>query len=185
MANGQGMRGLRTKMALVEAVFALLEKRDFSKITVHDICIGASVSRATFYIHFVDKYELIRFCLGVIGEQMAKELRGRSHRTIVEGILDTLYAYKKVLRNLFVGGGDKEVESMLHQTLTRDYLAFLESLEEKPAVDVPLPMIAGFIGAGGTYILLSWLQDAFPYTREEMVFYLMELTRPAQPPAQE
>lgn len=177
MANDTGIRGLRTKKALADAMFELLRKRDFSKITVNDICLGASVSRATFYVYFEDKYALARFCLGIIGDQMAKVLNGKGHQEIIEGVLDTLYSYKKELLNLFTGGNDKEIELVLYRTLARDYQVVLEAREEPLGVDVPVPLIAGFIGAGSTYLLLNWLQGSFPYTREEMVHYLMELTR--------
>jgi len=45
----------------MNAVLKLLNRRNFEKITVNDICEEALVSRATFYAHFNDKYDLFKY----------------------------------------------------------------------------------------------------------------------------
>ena len=54
----------RTRKLLVDAFQGLMAEKDFEDITVQDITARATVNRATFYDHFVDKYamadELIR-----------------------------------------------------------------------------------------------------------------------------
>ncbi|MEO8606401.1 MAG: TetR family transcriptional regulator [Chloroflexota bacterium] len=52
-------RAKRTLKVLRTAMMELLEEQEFSKITVQDITERAEVNRATFYDHFVDKYELM------------------------------------------------------------------------------------------------------------------------------
>src|SRR3954463_12530463 len=49
----------RTRKLLVEAFMNLLAEKDFEDITVQDIAARATVNRATFYAHFVDKYALV------------------------------------------------------------------------------------------------------------------------------
>lgn len=50
---------LRTDKAISSAFLHLLEKKPFEKITVQDILDATPVSRATFYKHYRDKYEII------------------------------------------------------------------------------------------------------------------------------
>lgn len=52
-------RVLRTRKLLTEAFFGLLTEKSFDDITVQDIAARATVNRATFYAHFVDKYALV------------------------------------------------------------------------------------------------------------------------------
>ena len=52
-------RKKRTLKVLRTAMMELLTEQEFSKITVQDITERAEVNRATFYDHFVDKYELL------------------------------------------------------------------------------------------------------------------------------
>lgn len=50
-----------TKEALADALKVLLKDRPLSKISVKDITICCGMSRNSFYYHFRDKYELIRW----------------------------------------------------------------------------------------------------------------------------
>lgn len=49
---------IRTDRAIINALVALLKHKPFEKITVQDILDETPVSRATFYAHFQDKYEI-------------------------------------------------------------------------------------------------------------------------------
>lgn len=49
---------IRTDKAIIRALIALLKHKPFEKITVQDILDETPVTRATFYAHFRDKYEI-------------------------------------------------------------------------------------------------------------------------------
>jgi AcrR family transcriptional regulator len=49
----------RTRVLLQDALFILLKSKPFESITVQDITTEATVSRATFYSHYVDKHDLL------------------------------------------------------------------------------------------------------------------------------
>lgn len=65
---------LRTDRAIQSALLALLGKKPFEKITVQDILDETPVSRATFYKHFHDKYEIVEKIQDEV-LHMHKELR--------------------------------------------------------------------------------------------------------------
>ena len=52
-------RSKRTRRLLQEALAHLMHKKKFNEISVQDITAQAEINRATFYAHFVDKYELL------------------------------------------------------------------------------------------------------------------------------
>ena len=52
-------RSRRTRRLLQAAFNDLLAQKKFHEITVQDIATRADVNRATFYAHFVDKYDLL------------------------------------------------------------------------------------------------------------------------------
>src|SRR5581483_7460919 len=52
-------RVLRTRQMLSDALFALIEERGYDAITVQDIAEQANIGRATFYLHYHDKEELL------------------------------------------------------------------------------------------------------------------------------
>ena len=50
---------LRVKKNITEALFALMDKKDFSKITVTDIIEEAKVARASFYRNYESKEDIL------------------------------------------------------------------------------------------------------------------------------
>ncbi len=50
---------LRTDKAIIQAMISLLKKKSFEKITVQDILDETPVTRATFYAHYHDKYDVV------------------------------------------------------------------------------------------------------------------------------
>ena len=57
------LRQRRTRQSLVRALEELLAERTFQSLSVTDICQRAMVHRTTFYAHFNDKQELLRYLL--------------------------------------------------------------------------------------------------------------------------
>jgi len=49
----------RTDKAIIQAMVSLLKKKSFEKITVQDILNETPVTRATFYAHYHDKYDVV------------------------------------------------------------------------------------------------------------------------------
>lgn len=47
-----------TRMVIKEALYALLEKKYLSQITVKELCEKAGINRATFYRNYADIYDL-------------------------------------------------------------------------------------------------------------------------------
>lgn len=67
-------RKKRTVKVLRAAMVELLKEQEFSKITVQDITERAEVNRATFYDHYVDKYELLN---DLVREDFLARLEGK------------------------------------------------------------------------------------------------------------
>ncbi|MCP4139652.1 MAG: TetR/AcrR family transcriptional regulator [Chloroflexi bacterium] len=76
--DGVDPRVLRTRKLIVDGFHELLVEKDFQAISVRDITDRATINRATFYAHFVDKYALFDY---VIARSFHELLRGRlTHR---------------------------------------------------------------------------------------------------------
>lgn len=57
--NETDPRVIRTHQLIQDAFTSLIKEKDFEDITVKEIAENATVNRATFYAHFVDKYEIL------------------------------------------------------------------------------------------------------------------------------
>ncbi|WP_376797325.1 TetR/AcrR family transcriptional regulator [Thermogemmatispora sp.] len=70
----EDLRVRRTRMALREALIALIEERGFEAITVGDIAERAMVNRTTFYLHYQDKYDLVAGIFREAIEELSQSL---------------------------------------------------------------------------------------------------------------
>ncbi|MEI5906820.1 TetR/AcrR family transcriptional regulator [Bacillus spongiae] len=85
------LRSVRTRKFIIDSLIELLEKKDFNSIKISDITSGAMINRATFYHHFLDKYDLL--------EKVIKEV-------LIENVLQELSNNKEfneeMLKSLFI-----------------------------------------------------------------------------------
>ncbi|MCD8122465.1 MAG: TetR/AcrR family transcriptional regulator [Clostridiales bacterium] len=60
----------RTYALLRNGLFRQLAERPFEQISLTDICTASLISRSTFYRYFEDKYDLLRYCLTTLLEEL-------------------------------------------------------------------------------------------------------------------
>ncbi len=76
--DGIDPRILRTRKLIRDGFHELMTEKDFQSISVRDITTRATINRATFYAHFVDKYALFDY---VIARSFQKLLKSRLTHT--------------------------------------------------------------------------------------------------------
>lgn len=59
MKKKEDLRVIKTRQSIKNVFFELLEEKPFEKITVSDITGRAMINRATFYLHYKDKFDLM------------------------------------------------------------------------------------------------------------------------------
>ena len=57
-------RILRSRRMLMDSLANLLIKKDFADISIQEIADGATLNRATFYLHYPDKNALLQAMTG-------------------------------------------------------------------------------------------------------------------------
>lgn len=58
-ANTMDLRVVKTRAAIQSHFLDLLLQKNFNEITVKDIAQAANIGRGTFYLHYVDKFDLL------------------------------------------------------------------------------------------------------------------------------
>lgn len=94
---------LRTDKAIMQALINLMREKPFEKITVRDILEETPVTRATFYAHYHDKYE------------------------IAERMLAHFFSLRETLRGKLIGAGSSQ-DRELTQRLLREHRELAQSL---------------------------------------------------------
>lgn len=78
-----------TKKALAEAMKKLMSEKQFSKITVGDICELCDMNRKSFYYHFKDKYDLVNWIFDI---EFISVIRKKSYNDSWD-VLKALFLY--------------------------------------------------------------------------------------------
>lgn len=166
----------RSRKLLGEALLELLIEKSFGDITIQDIADRADMNRATFYLHFQSKEELLQSAL----EEMFDELVGQfgeidaqhpiweddqSDRLVFQHVADHAALYKALL-------DDPNLGLVIHQII--GYIArhsdreTRRSLPEGSTPAVPIELLSQHV-AGSLYALIHWwLRHDMPYSPEYM-----------------
>ena len=86
----------RTYVLLRERMFELLTESSFEKLTLTEIRNASMIPRSTFYRYFEDKYDLLRYCLQTMLEDMKLTedvICFKSMESIKEFLLILLYHF--------------------------------------------------------------------------------------------
>lgn len=80
------VRVRHTKERVKRAFFQLLSQKDFSKITVTEVCQIAEINRTTFYKHYLDMYDLLEKTEDDILDHTKKQWKRLHPQNSVEGM---------------------------------------------------------------------------------------------------
>ena len=59
MAGERAARTAQTRARIKRALIELMGEKGFDALTVSDVTRRARINRGTFYLHFVDKYDML------------------------------------------------------------------------------------------------------------------------------
>ena len=188
----EDLRIVKTKINLLNALNTLLYAKNFTKITVNDICKEALVSRAAFYTHYCDKYALLKDSLLDTGQNFLDDIHkccgdGKQIETTVGNYI---YGNGKLIMNL-MSESDSELLNIMSDFLihligcivTGDKLGNVEEIEKsiknaKNNKDSLLHTSLYTFCAGGILgILLSYAHKRFPPDSKEVAVYIYKLIR--------
>ena len=174
-------RVVRTRRMLGDALIALILERGYDAITVQDIADRADLRRATFYLHYKTKEELLLATLEATFDELVGQIEALTpddplaHKANLDAYLVTFRhaaEYSRLYRALLSGAAAASVSRRM-----LDYLAdyFLRHVNLAPAPDVPLDVLANYIAGTEVTLLTWWLEHDQPYSPEQMAAWTQKL----------
>ena len=169
-------RVLRTRKLLAEAMLSLLLQKDYDDVTIQDITEAADLNRATFYLHYGSKEELLVAALEARFEKLVARINKQwgidqnwddpsDFQLVYEHAAEYAPLYKVLL-------GDKGRAHVIHRII--DYITEVqmatcqEVFPNVSGLSIPLEVINRHI-AGSLYSLLSWwIANDMPHSAEYM-----------------
>lgn len=172
-------RVIRTKREIQDALTQLLEQKSIDEISVKELTDQAGINRGTFYLHYVDKYDLLEKSVNHIIVEM---------RDLVRLILANVYESEDSsplqkeamasMANLFHYAQENHrfLKCLLSENssysfhhkfneILRDH--FMEHFDETKLLIPPVYVVAAtsFAFEG---LIFAWLEDGMQETPEEM-----------------
>ena len=178
----------RTRQLLINALIELIPEKGYNAITVNDITDRATLNRATFYLHYREKDDLLykgtREILDQLvsqqhlpernGDRFTYEETWRATVKNFEFVAENKDFYKVMLGDNGVWGFINELQKY-HYEATKD--RFISIHGELPSTPIDIELVLHHLAASFIGIVQWWLENDMPYTPEEMADKLMQLYR--------
>jgi len=186
MARRMDRRVQRTRKLLRESLMALILEEGYDAISIQDITDKANLGRATFYLHFKDKDELL---LDVMDQFMADFLEQVPQFSQSQWRLEDTKAIAKLFdfaadhydlyRILNIGSGGITASRQLHQTIAENIKTCIQQEIEEQGADpvIPVDFIANQFAGSLLATIYWWLDSDLPYTVDEMAEMFQKINR--------
>jgi len=179
-------RILRTRRLLRDAFIALVPEKGFDSVTIQDLTDQATLNRATFYLHYRDKNELLDDVFDALIQDINPLLDASGEQTMhdpyqmvprIAMMLNHIAAhddfYRSMLGTQGVSGFAARVQTYIEKVLS----AWLnvhnpEETQQKVNAEVAVH----YVGSAYLGVISWWLENGKPVSSEHLATQLMHLT---------
>ncbi|EAF5604814.1 TetR/AcrR family transcriptional regulator [Listeria monocytogenes] len=179
----------KTKQALNQALFTLLDEKTFQQITITDIVTVADVNRGTFYKHYRDKEELLDSIIDEVLADLQKAYQDPyTHKTPFSiqtltssmiKIFDHVYGhqafYTQVIKSTIRPSFQNQVCDVIRELILNDfdYSADSSSIE---------PMLFASYQAHAIFgMIVFWAEESFAHSPAFMSEQLLHIIQTKNP----
>jgi AcrR family transcriptional regulator len=163
---------------LKNALMDLIVEKGYEAVNVQDITDRANLGRATFYLHYKSKEELLIESLNAAAlelTQKIEELPIENWSLTREEPVFLIFTHAEANANLYRiilrGQGGVLIARWVHDFIATNTHHFLDEqvkqLNLKPLL--PLDFIGNYFAGSLLAIITWWLENNMPYPKEEMV----------------
>jgi AcrR family transcriptional regulator len=181
-------RIVRTKIAIRQALVALIEEKGFDALSVTDITTRADINRGTFYLHYKDKFdlleqtetEIIRDVENIVLQANSLNLTDFNSTDNPLPIVVSMFEYMKenaALMQAVLGlEGDFALMSRIRQTMEKNLkLGFLAAIKARNFL-VPSDYLISYIVSAHFGVIQTWLQNGCQESPRDMAIILSKLS---------
>ena len=170
----------RTRQLLRDALISLILEMGYDSVRVQDITERANLGRATFYLHYRDKEELLVKSLQAICDDLAERARNGESGISIGLIAFQHAAENRDLYQAILGAkGPSAITRRVREYVTKDALArSRQDMAGGVKSAVPSEIVSNFLIGALIGLIDWWLEDDMPYSAEYMadVFHRLAAT---------
>ncbi|WP_433958366.1 TetR/AcrR family transcriptional regulator [Cytobacillus horneckiae] len=182
-------RVLRTRQLLRDALVELIREQGYEKITVQDITSRATLNRATFYLHYQDKLDLLTQSTDEILNELVEGIHSSFDGKVeLDFHMNTpnekfIFLFEQILLNAKLYKVFLTEKNMPHFTsrmmevLTGFISEGMMAMEpDDHKLTVPREFAERYFSAAYLGVIVWWLENDMPYTPKFMATQLMRIT---------
>lgn len=162
-------------------------KKPFSKITVSEIILDCNINRKTFYYHFKDMHDLLKWMLEQETGEIVRtfDLMTESGDAILF-VMNYVEKNRVVLRNIYHSLGQLELKRFFYNDfydVVRKIVDGTEKLYGMSVLESYKNFLCQFYSEVIAGTLLTWVAEKTPYDRLQMIEFINATFREALPAA--
>ncbi|USG68293.1 TetR/AcrR family transcriptional regulator [Brevibacillus ruminantium] len=181
-------RVLRSRQLLRDALVELIHEQGYEKITVQDITNRATLNRATFYLHYRDKLDLL--CqssdeiLQDLKESITASFGGKSdfnfqsdqpHQNFIH-LFEQISLNAKLYKVFLTEKNMPHFTSRMMEVLITFISGGINEMQpDDQLLTVPREIAVRYYAAAFLGVIVWWLEKDMPYTPKYMATQLMRL----------
>ena len=166
----------KTRSEFASALKELMTEKPLNKITVKDLTERCNVNRKTFYYHFTDIYDLLKWILEEEAIDVVKKFDMiTDFQDAALFILDYIEENQHILNCAYDAMGREELKRFLY----KDFIQIVQTSVEELISDLDLHpsddymnLICNFYSEAITSVMIDWLRKPDRMEKEKAVAYL-------------
>ncbi|MGN1195591.1 MAG: TetR/AcrR family transcriptional regulator [Acutalibacteraceae bacterium] len=173
------IRVKRTYNQLFSALIELLREKSFDDLTVLEICEKAGVHRATFYKHFVDKYDFLNTCFNMnlsnltfdkIAESYTPETMKKSCMKMIMRVLDFVEENRSVIVSLSTERSSSSFNTALNDAIANFLEERINTVRPKnEKLSRTVPLLANYYAGAIVGIIKWWASDESDFSKQDFL----------------
>lgn len=172
--NKTDPRVIRTRKMLEEALISLILEKGYDGINIGDITDRAGLRRATFYLHYRNKEELLFGIMQETLNELTQKMKAlpdcpfdekrliAEYRITFQHVQERANLYRAILSGQGAAQLMRNISEYLSTQLWDKYKT------EPSKFSVPADMLANHLVGVKLNMILWWLEKGMPYSPEEM-----------------
>jgi AcrR family transcriptional regulator len=177
-------RTRKTRQVLRDALLMLLKEKRYDDISVQDIIERADVARSTFYVHYVDKDDLLTGRHGIFAENLGQQLTAHAGGHAENAMSSRAWFYhiqaqgdilKVIAKDSVIELTMKTLRGIIRDSVQHSMQGHTQSGNEP---SVPLPLIADYLTDTLMTLIKWWVKDGMKKTPEQMDAMFQQLVMP-------
>ena len=177
-------RARKTRQILRSALLASLREKRYEDISVQDIIERADVARSTFYVHYVDKDDLLTGRHGIFAENLEQQMQAHagdehasafSSRAWFHHIQAQGDILKVIAKDSAMELAMKTLRGIIYDSVQHGMQAHAQPGRD---TSVPLPLVMDYLADTLMTLIKWWFKDGMKRTPEQMDEMFQQLVMP-------